>query len=387
MNGSAVAVPGCVIEHRLSLRDVAAPPVLALGAWFKNTVCAVRDGVAVLSHSVGDLDRVEACIAHEHSARALLDWLGKPAAIAHDLHPDFHSSRHAAELAAELGVPAIAVQHHHAHLAAVCAEHRHPGPVLGLALDGVGLGSNGGIWGGELLQLDGAHCLRLGGLRPLALPGGDRAAREPWRMAAAALHALGRSAEIAERCGAHFSSPAAARAFVRMLDSGAHCPPSSSLGRLFDAAAGLLGLCAVMRFEAEAAIALEQAAAAAIATSGTPPPLPQGWQLEAGGDLDLRPLLAALADVRDVGQGAALFHVTLGAALFDWLQRAARQAGLATVAVGGGCLFNRLLAADLSRRCAAAGLQLLSPQRLLPGDSAIALGQAWVAQGILMEQS
>jgi hydrogenase maturation protein HypF len=259
--------------------------------------------------------------------------------------------------------------------------------VLGLALDGVGLGSNGGIWGGELLQLDGARCRRLGGLRPLALAGGDRAAREPWRMAAAALHALGRSDEIPTRCGAHFSSPAAARAFMHMLDTGVHCPPTSSLGRLFDAAAGLLGLCAVMRFEAEAAIALEQAATAAIAAAGTPLPLQQGWHIEAGGDLDLRPLLAALADARAAGQGAALFHVTLGAALFDWLQRAAHQTGLDTVAVGGGCLFNRLLAADLNRRCTAAGLQLLSPQRLLPGDSAIALGQAWVAQRILMEQS
>lgn len=382
-----IGSPDALIEHRLTLHDSAGPPVLAMGAWFKNTLCAVRDGIAAVSHTVGDLDRVEACNAHEHSARGLLEWLGKPAAIAHDLHPDFHSSRHGCALAAELGVPAIAVQHHHAHLAAVCAEHRHDGPVLGLALDGVGLGSDGGIWGGELLQVDGAHCRRLGGLRPLALPGGDRAAREPWRMAAAALHALDRSDEIPTRCGAHFSSPAMATAFVRMLTRGLHCPPTSSLGRVFDAAAGLLGLCAVMRFEAEAAIALEQAATAALASQAAPPPLAQGWRIEADGSLDLRPLLAALADARDPGQGAALFHVTLGAALFDWLQRAAQRTGLQTVAVGGGCLFNHLLAADLSQRCTAAGLRLLAPQRLLPGDSAIALGQAWVAQQILMEQN
>ena len=379
--------PDGVIEHRLTLAPAPGPPVLAMGAWFKNTVCAVRDGVALLSCSAGDLDRVEACIAHEHNARHLLDWLGRPAAIAHDLHPDFHSTRHGHALAAELGVPAIAVQHHHAHLAAVCAEHRHPGPVLGLALDGVGLGSQGGIWGGELLQVDGAHCLRLGGLRPLALPGGDRAAREPWRMAASALHALGRSAEIPSRCGAHFSSPAAGRAFVRMLEQGVHCPPTSSLGRLFDAAAGLLGLCAVMRFEAEAAIALEQAAGTVLAAGDAPLPLQAGWEIGADGDLDLRPLLAALADSRDAAQGAALFHVTLGAALFDWLLRAVRRNGQTTVALGGGCLFNRLLVADLRQRCLDAGLPLLLPQRLLPGDTAIALGQAWVAQHVLMEQS
>jgi hydrogenase maturation protein HypF len=368
------------IHHRLPLR--AGPPVLAMGAWFKNTVCAARDGVAVVSRTVGDLDGAEACVAHEEAARALLGWLagdrgGAPAAIAHDLHPDFHSSRFGAELAAELGAPLLAVQHHHAHIAAVAAEHGHDGPLLGLALDGVGLGSDGGVWGGELLRLAGARCERIAGLRPLALPGGDRAAREPWRMAAAALHALGRGDEIARR----FAAQPAAQGLVHLLDSGLRCPPTSSMGRVFDAAAGLLGICAVMRVEAEAAIALEQAAM----RHGPCAPLADGWRIGADGRLDLLPLLVALADEHDAARGAARFHATLGAALADWLQQAAARSGIATVAVGGGCFCNRLLLAVLRRRCGEAGLCLLEARRLLPGDSAISYGQAAVARRTLEE--
>jgi hydrogenase maturation protein HypF len=152
-------------------------PALALGAWLKNTVCAIADGSAMVSGCVGDLDSVEACLAHEAAAAALLDWLDahgrRPRLIAHDLHPDFHSSRHAALLGRQLGVPCLAVQHHHAHIAAICAEHALRDPVLGLALDGVGLGADHTHWGGELLRVDGAHCQRLGHLSHLPLPGAD----------------------------------------------------------------------------------------------------------------------------------------------------------------------------------------------------------------------
>jgi len=377
--------PADTIEHRLALPP--GPPVLALGAWFKNTMCAAHGEVAAISPTVGDLDGVDACLAHERTARALLGWMAergaRPAAIAHDLHPDFHSTRFAAELAAELGVPLQPVQHHHAHIAAVCAEHGHGGAVLGLALDGVGLGEDGTAWGGELLKVDGPRCERIGHLRPLALPGGNKAAREPWRMAAAVLHALGRGDEIATR----FSILPAATGLARLLDSGLRCPPTSSMGRVFDAAAGLLGISTVMQIEAEAAIALEQAATA----HGAVEPLPHGWRIDGGeGEdplrLDLLPLLGALAEPRftaDQGRGAALFHATLGAALADWLQRAAQRHQLDTVAVGGGCLFNKLLAADLRRRCVDAGLYLLEARALLPGDTAIAYGQAAVARAVL----
>ncbi|MDX9738481.1 MAG: carbamoyltransferase HypF, partial [Azonexus sp.] len=170
-----------VIAQRLPVRS--SRPVLATGAWFRNTLCATAQGEAWLTSCVGDLRDVAACTAHEALAQALLAALPEaPCAIAHDLHPDFHSTRCAQKLASQLGVPLFAVQHHHAHIAAVCAEHDYAGPVLGLALDGVGLGTDGTAWGGELLRVDGGRWQRLGHLRCLALPGGDKAAQEPWRM-------------------------------------------------------------------------------------------------------------------------------------------------------------------------------------------------------------
>lgn len=350
------------------------PPVLAAGAWFKNALCAVRDGEARMSPVVGDLNTSDACIAHEAAATELLDWLGTPAAIAHDLHPDFHSSRHAAELAVRLGVPAIAVQHHHAHIASVCAEHGHEGPVIGLALDGVGLGTDNTPWGGELLRVDGARFERLGHLEPLALPGGDRAAREPWRMAAAVLHDLRRGGEIAGR----YAGEAAATTVLTMLERDINCPRTSSAGRLFDAASGLLGLCLKMEMDAEAAIKLEQAATQRISTEGWPVAMIDGWQYDAG-RLDLRPLLGRLADATDAAAGAALFHATLVAALGEWTAEAAVTANLKTIAVGGGCFFNRLLAAGLRDNLEQRGLTVLAPIKLVPGDAGLALGQAWVA--------
>ena len=160
MNALGHVLPGCV-EHQLELARPA-PPLLAMGAWFKNALCGVKGGEGRMSRVVGDLNTPEACIAHEQEADTLLAWLGTPAAIAHDLHPDFHSSRHAAGIAARLGVTAVPVQHHHAHIAAVCAEHAECGPVIGLALDGVGLGTDNTPWGGELLKVEGARFERLG---------------------------------------------------------------------------------------------------------------------------------------------------------------------------------------------------------------------------------
>lgn len=381
MNDKGVVVPACV-EHQLELAH-AAPPLLAMGAWFKNTLCLAQGNQAWVSHTVGDLFQAEACLAHETTARELLQALQaegkKPVAIAHDLHPDLHSTRFAVQLAAELGIEAIGVQHHHAHIASVAAEHGISGPVLGLALDGVGLGSDGQAWGGELLSVDGAQFSRLGHLRPLALPGGDRAARDPWRMAAAALFDLGRGEEIAQR----FADQAGAEIVAAMLAKGLNSPRTSSMGRVFDAAAGLLGICPKMEFEAEAAIALEQSATAYIETHGWPAPLEDGWHIGADGELDLLPLLGALSSEPDTGYGAALFHATLVAALLHWVARAAEATGIERLACGGGCFFNKLLRSALVEKLPPTGLELLLPRRLLPGDTAISLGQACVAIHVL----
>lgn len=363
------------IEHVIRLPR-STPPILAMGAWFNNTLCITVDDEAHISKSVGHLDTPDACRNHERIARQLLAGLGgKPQAIAHDLHPDFHSSRFAAQLAAELDVPLIAVQHHHAHIAALCAEHHLDQPVLGLALDGVGLGSDGTAWGGELINVHGAESMRIGHLRPLPLPGGDRAAQEPWRMAAAVLHELGRSAEITQR----FTGQPAAATVVSMLQRNINCPRTSSMGRVFDAAAGLLGLCQIMEFDAQAAVALEQAATRHIHTNGWPSALPQGWNITADGQLDLLPTLAHLADERDGELGAALFHTTLVAALTDWLRQASQQTGITTVACGGGCFFNKLLSVGLRERLQHTGITMFATRTILPGDTSIALGQVWVA--------
>ncbi|MFP5400973.1 MAG: carbamoyltransferase HypF [Gammaproteobacteria bacterium] len=358
-----------------------ARPILALGAWFKHAACVLDADGWTFGPNLGDLDNAEACAGVEPAVAALLAAAGRtPRAVAHDLHPDFHSTRVALATAARLGVPAIGVQHHHAHVGAVLAEHGRfdARPVLGLALDGVGLGSDGEAWGGELLRVEGGRFQRLGRLRPLRLPGGYRAAREPWRMAAALLHAGGRGDEIAGRFARH---PAAAM-LAQVLARPALSPQTSSLGRHFDAAAGLLGICEVMQFEAEAAIALERLAA----QHPAPAVDPADWRIDAAKprsdlalELDLHPLLLRLADEPDAGRGAARFQATLAAALEDWVARAAALTGCATVVLSGGCLHNRLLADALHTRLPARGLETLGALRLSPGDAGLALGQAWVA--------
>jgi len=349
--------------------------VLAFGAHLKNTICVTRGNEAFLSPHIGDMDNAATREFLDETVQRLLDLFdAKPELVAHDLHPDDYSTRAAILFAQKHGLPTLAVQHHHAHIAAVCAEHGWLGPLLGLALDGVGLGSDGTAWGGELLRVDGAHFERLGHLRPLALPGGDKAAREPWRMAAAVLHELGRNADIGQR----FQEPGA-DTVAAMLQRQFNCPRSSSMGRVFDAAAGLLGLCSRMKYEAQAAILLEQAATRFIEAHGWPAPMPAGWTVTGDQQLDLLPLLASLDGAADVDQAAARFHATLVAGLTDWVMQAAATTGLATLAWGGGCFLNALLSFKLRQNLEQRGITVLAPIQTSPGDASIALGQAWVA--------
>jgi hydrogenase maturation protein HypF len=355
--------------------------VLAVGAWLKNAACLVLDGQAHWSPVHGDLSDPAACEALEQSVQALVRQAaaaGAPVqAIAHDLHPDFFSTQLAIASAAALGVPAIGVQHHHAHLAAVIAEHGIEGPVVGLALDGVGLGSDGTPWGGELLWLDGARWERLGHLQPLALPGGDRAAREPWRMAASALHALGCGDQIVPRFGLAVGEAVAA-GVRQMLDKGLNCPQTSSAGRWFDAAAGALGLCHHQRDEAQAAMALEQAAARALTRQPALAPLP-GAAVGSDGMVDLRPVLAQLFDAPDADVAAAGFHLAMADALASALITAADARGTRTAALGGGCFFNRILRERIEQRLAGARLTVVQTGVKGCGDAGLAVGQAWVA--------
>ena len=356
------------------------PTVLALGAYLKNTVCVLKGREAYLSQHVGSLDNAATIGFLEETVDHLLGILDvRPDLVAHDLHPDFPSTQLAARLAGQWQVPLLAIGHHHAHIAAICAEHAVKDPVIGLSLDGVGLGPDGGLWGGELLRVEGVRCDRLGHLRPLALPGGERAAREPWRMAVSALHAAGL---------AHCIGGWQARCFpgrdagplLTMLARNLRCPPTSSLGRWFDAAAGLLGRRAEMHYEGQAAMELEGLAA----RHGPTAPLQGGYALR-DGVLDFLPLVPVLLDCRDPAAGAALFHATLAAGLAEWAAGAATTQGISSVAIGGGCAVNAVLMAALRQALEGRGLRLLEARLAPPGDGGLALGQAWLARRMFKE--
>ncbi len=371
--------------------------VLACGAFLKNAACLLdttAPDTVRWSASHGDLSDPQACAALATSVQQLLAQATVPIdAVAHDLHPDFFSSQLALQLAHEHAVPAIAVQHHHAHIATVLAEHgaRHDStrPVIGIALDGAGLGTDNTIWGGEVLLVAGASFERLGHLSALALPGGDVAAREPWRMAAAALHACGQTAAIVPRFAPQVGEQAAST-IATMLQRRLNCPQTTAAGRWFDAAAALLGLSVRQTHEAQAAMAIEQAAAHWLQNY----PLSEfdaDWSLLADGQIDLRPLFTRWLERLDntnphaVGQAAAHFHVALADALAQHSRLAAAHYGVRDVILGGGCFFNRVLTQRLVHQLDNAGLRVFGAQTISCGDAGLALGQAWVAAQTLPE--
>lgn len=341
------------------------PPVLAVGGLLKATVAVTRGREVFVSQHVGDLDSAEGIRFFEETVTHLLSILDvTPDAVAHDLHPDFASTR----FAEAFGCPTVPVQHHHAHVAAIAAEYGVDGPLMGLVLDGFGRGADGGNWGGELLLADGWQFSRLGHLRPLALPGGDAAAREPWRMAAAALHAIGRDDEIVTR----FANRPLAAHVAALLARGT-APMTTSAGRLFDAAAGLLGLCEVQHYEGQAAAELEALVSRPHIAAG-------GARHGDDGVLDLLPLIALLARPGlDRVSGAELFHGTLAAALADWAAAAARRYGLSRIALGGGCFLNRVLTSAVAAELRAHGIEPLIARAVPPNDGALSLGQAFIA--------
>ncbi|HEV3496994.1 MAG TPA: carbamoyltransferase HypF, partial [Actinomycetes bacterium] len=277
----------------LALPTTACRHVLAVGAELKSTVAVAKGDTVVASHHIGDLEHLAAYRSFLQAVDHLCSLTGvAPEVVAHDLHPEYLSTK----FAAELDLPTVGVQHHHAHIASCLVEHGRTEPVLGVAFDGLGLGTDGTAWGGELLVADLDGFRRVGHLRQVALPGGDRAAREPWRMAIAWLAAtLG--AEEAERYGRTVDDRWAA---VLQLAQRPDILRTSSAGRLFDAVAALLGLRTRITYEAQAAIELEAAAA------GQPLEGPGGYELDvAGGILDPTPLLATIVAERAKGTPAA----------------------------------------------------------------------------------
>jgi hydrogenase maturation protein HypF len=361
----------------LALPVPAARPLLACGAELKNAFCLAKGRRAWVGHHIGDLKEYETLrsftegIAHFEELFAV-----RPELVAHDLHPDYASTAYALD---REGVELVGIQHHHAHLAACLAEHGERGPAVGAIYDGTGYGTDGTVWGGELLVggLEGFE--RAGHLWPVRLPGGDRAAHEPWRMACAWLVAANGEPGPVPPALEREVDPSAWRHVARLVERGFAAPETTSVGRLFDAVAALCGVRARVSYEGQAAIELE--AACEPSERGAYP-----LELTTGSGplvLDARPTVRAvaadLAAGTPTGAVAARFHGALARATVAACATLAREAGLDTVALSGGTFQNRRLLEDTADGLARIGLRVLVPERLPPNDGGIAFGQAAIA--------
>ena len=352
------------------------PSVLALGGHMKSTVTLLVGGQAVVSQHLGDLDSPQGLALLERTVTDLLAFLEvTPQRLACDLHPDYGSTRVAEALARRLGLPLVRVQHHHAHVAAVMAEHGLQGPVLGLAWDGSGWGPDGTVWGGEALEVDDTGFRRAGHLCQFPLSGGEQAVREPRRSALGlCLAILGEPSPAA----AAFSREELA-VLCRSVERGINSPLCSSVGRLFDAVASLAGIRSGAGFEGQAAMALEFQARRGRGAGAYPFPLKEG-------QADPAPLLGALLDDLRRGEELSAMAFRFHAALANLALAFAEAAGHPQVVLSGGCFQNALLSKLCQERLALAGFRVFRPARFPANDGALSLGQAWAASRIPLEQ-
>ena len=357
--------------------------VLALGAHLKNTFCVLHDGNAFAGPHIGDLDSPRTLAHHDEALRTYLRlFRTTPATVAADAHPDYASTR-IAERWWESGARPVRVQHHHAHIASVLAEHGLRGTVLGVALDGVGLGPDDAIWGGEFLLCDERTYRRAGHIAPVRQPGGDACAREGWRMAIAYLEAAG---ELGDAPPSWFKETAGApderrwRLVSRLARSDA-APITTSAGRLFDAVASLLGVAHVSTFEAEAAMRLE-----AVASSSRDLSAVDHVDIGLDGDpavLDTVRLVRTLFLERQRGgdghELAAIFHESLARGIANTCVRLSGDHGVSRIALSGGVFQNALLLGRVSLLLRERGLFVYTNQQVPANDGGISLGQALVA--------
>jgi hydrogenase maturation protein HypF len=346
-----------------------------VGPLLKNTFTLASGSSAWVSQHIGDLETFETL---EHFERSLERYRGlfriEPEVVVRDAHPEYLSSR----FADDFGVRVMEVQHHHAHIAAVMAEHGEAGPVIGLALDGAGYGDDGTIWGGEVLIADLRAYRRAGHLLPAPLPGGDRGARSPWR---AALGYLSLEPRLLEGF-ARFFDPIPGRELDlvrRQLERNLNAPLASSMGRLFDAAAALLGVRFEAAFEGQAAMELESIAGRRPAAEYPARFLERDGRIV----LDPLPILAELGWARNRGATAddlaADFHASIAWSLAELTRRIARTSEIRTVVLGGGVFQNGRLLSSTVRRLERDGFKVLVPGQLPPNDGGISYGQAAVA--------
>lgn len=384
---------------------VTTPPVgavLAVGGDLKNTVCLLKDGLAFLSPHVGELDDLATRGFFAETVEGLCGLLeATPVAIACDEHPGYAGAQWARRECAQRGLAGVGVQHHHAHLAAVMAEHRLPGPCLGLVLDGTGYGSDGGIWGGELLVGDFVRCERVGSFEPMPLPGGDAAIRAPWRLAVSYLWRCGLLGDDAPQAARRLAAewPALARwpvaGVLEMLERDVNCPATSSCGRLFDAVAALAGTCHEAAYEAQAAMEFmaltdEAAVAAAAPFAGVLEELrrrkseagksdPGGRGLALPTALVVRGAAALLRAGAGPAAVSAAFHRTLADLLAEAVALVHADRPDLPVVLGGGVFLNAILADAITERLEGRGIRAHLPRAVSPGDGGLALGQAMIA--------
>ena len=356
----------------------AGPSVLGVGAELKNTVCLTRGKEAFLSQHVGDLENLETLHSFEHAIAHLRKILEiKPECLAHDLHPDYLSTQWAL---AQEDTPRLAVQHHHAHIASVMAEQHLSGPVLGLAMDGTGYGTDGTIWGGEILRVDGFGFERLGHFRTVPLPGGAMAIKEPWRMALTYLWSLDperfstRFADFLERWPQE-----KARIVLQMLQRNINAPLTSSCGRLFDAVSALVDLRSTITYEGQAAIELEQAIEEDDGKY-------EGCVTKEKGIWVLDPFPMIVQVVADIRSGispgiiSARFHSGVVALLAAAAAAIAEETGLRRIALSGGVFQNATLFEHLVSVVSERGFEVYSHVEVPANDACIALGQAFIAR-------
>ncbi|MFI7700624.1 carbamoyltransferase HypF [Nonomuraea sp. NPDC049480] len=353
---------------------VAGPPLVAVGAQLKSTFTLADGHEAVLGPHIGDLSDAQTLEAYEQALDHLRHIHGiEPVHAVHDLNPGYLSTR-----LARRWPNRVAVQHHHAHVAAVAAEHRLEPPFLGVAYDGLGLGDDGTFWGGELLLAGYTGYQRLGRFSHAPMPGGDAAVRRPARMALGYL--LGGETTTGPIPSGLVAGLPDADVIGRMIARRVNCPVASSAGRLFDAAAALLGLCEVNGFAGQAAMRLEQAATAYAGAD------PLAWRLERLGGLWVYDGLATLRDLLEAKEGgdpigriAAAFHATIAAVTVLMCERAAAEHDVTQVCLSGGVFENRLLATDVLVRLSTAGFEPYIGERVPVNDGGISYGQAAVA--------
>jgi hydrogenase maturation protein HypF len=356
-------------------------PMLAVGAQLKAAFALGRGRHAFLSHHLGDLDHYEAYRAFEEAVthyEKLFEL--RPEVLVHDLHPDYASTRYC--LQRPEPAARFAVQHHHAHVASCMADNRLDRPVIGVAFDGTGLGTDGAVWGGEFLVGDYLGFRRAAHFRYVPMPGGEQAIREPWRMAAAYLIDAGQDESVLR----NRVPPTAFNTVKLLIDRRLNAPPTSSVGRLFDAVAALLGLRERVSYEGQAAMELEWLALTVPLEGAYPFNIDEARERErstASLMIDPRPLVAEivaeLVRGREPATIARRFHSTVVEIVAQVCARLSRQTQLKVVALSGGVFQNALLATEVAARLERDGFEVYRHRRVPPNDGGLSLGQLAMA--------